>query len=49
VVAAILVALVISRWGGKRSTRETQTGFREMFEARLREGGDRPGNGPKAS
>ena len=54
VAGSVAVGLAIVRWGGRRSKRDrprgsSQAGFREMFEARLRDGRDRPGNGPQAS
>lgn len=52
VAVSVAIGLAIVRWGGrsKRTPRgPAQAGFREMFEARLRDGPDRPRNGPKPS
>jgi len=49
-LVSIGAGLAIARWGGRGRKREaTQAGFREMFEARLREGRDPPGKGPNPS
>lgn len=54
VVGSIVAALLITRWGARRrkppvAGAGSEAGIRELFEARLREGGDPTRNGPQAS
>jgi len=50
VVASVGVGVAVARWNNRKQPRKTApTGFRELFEARLRHGGGPPGKDDKPS